>query len=241
MIIFHKEQDEKEQLTPEEKEEADKKKKNTIIAVVVLVIVVIIVVIIGARVNRNNSGNDEATEAPVVSSEAPPANTDNGECTMETFEGKEFIATLAVSSERVTAVELDYVKSVVQKAYEGLDFCDPYCRMLTSVSVEKAEVFDAAQPEGDCDGILQMTLLVDGTYMNCGEVTDFPGLLDMPASVSEGRASGGRRTLRGARSLQTCEKSCMEGASVPSEEEFASMVDSYVSVLGPVCGFISLE
>jgi hypothetical protein len=104
---------------------------------------------------------------------------------------------MAVSPD-ITAVEMDYARSVLGKTYTSLlkneldltvteDYCDPYCRTITDITivnntltsldevVETSRQDTGGDNQDDCTATLQLTFEITGTYVGC-EDTEFPGL-----------------------------------------------------------------
>ena len=213
--------------------------------------------IIGVLVTRNNSlDTTDPTEAPVAAPDTNgtvivesggPATTVDLDCAKmeKPFSTKSIVLTMSVSS-TISAVEIDYAANTFEKTYSAMlsnqleaaqeDFCDPFCRTISAVTVDSNSLMggDAtaeARQSGECDSMLEMTFVVEGTFVGC-EDTAFPGLF-APAARRHLRSSSFTvRSLQDAEEDMMMEEEDME-EDMMMEEEDMMMEDSMADC--PVC------
>jgi hypothetical protein len=130
------------------------------------------------------------------------------------------------------------------------NYCDPYCRDITLVSVVEtytSNIFDAVarQAPNKCDTELILTLQVEGTYWTC-EGYPFPGLFSDPLSVGSEASNMTSdeliRMISGDEMCQQCsEESTHDGLIAPSPLDLLEAMKPYATVLDPICDLLSAE
>jgi hypothetical protein len=122
------------------------------------------------------------------------------------------------------------------------NYCDPYCREITDVSVietETSNIFEVSERQGnECDTELKLTFQLEGTYWAC-EGDPFPGLFADP--TNESQALGMTGMVLGDTKCQVCPEDSSSGPIAPTSAEFLEAMKPYTTVLNPICELLSAE
>lgn len=219
--------------------------------------------IIGVLVNQNNSLDTSPDPAPAPVTDGNSTDTvtvqSSGSATtvdldcdvmMKDFSTKAIVMTMAVSSS-ISAVEINYAANTLEKTYSSMlsnqleqaraDYCDPYCRMISAVTVDSnslmtSEATAEARQAGtdDCDAMLELTFNVEGSYYGC-EDTVFPGLFASPEARRMLRASVVGSSSSNVRFLQDAEEDMMEEEAMMEDGEMEDTTEDDMDASCPVC------
>ncbi len=152
----------------------------------------------------------------------------------------------------VSSIEVNYAASVFEKTYMGLlrneldiaDYCDPYCRSITSVNVTRnQDSLVTAKQIGNCDMELKLIFSIEGTFWGCDD-TEFPGLFasshgDRHLLLTERTSLRSQRLNRlldgGVTSCALCSGESSGSLSAPTSDEFLDAMNQFVTIIPDIC------
>mmetsp|Transcript_16806 Transcript_16806/g.27270 ORF Transcript_16806/g.27270 Transcript_16806/m.27270 type:complete len:201 (-) Transcript_16806:184-786(-) len=190
---------------------------------------------------------------------------------MKSFSETTMVLTLSVMS-TITPIETQYAATVLQKTYVAMlhnqlevatDYCDPYCRDITYVTVMSANqtnIFAANTTgssfarESTCDSELRLSFSLNGTFWAC-EDQPFPGLfssgpngtnLEDDFTMTAEARSFGYRFLEIFQAEEeemcpSCPANSTSSVIPPSAMDLAEVMAPFVEVLPVICDLTSVE